>query len=62
MLAGVKRWRRGVFQGLLLRCDPICYYSALLKMKAHSPASDISIGPNEILREIVDAWRTRALP
>ena len=40
--------------------DHICYYSDLRKMKAHYPAWDVSVGLREILRQIVEAWRTRA--
>jgi CDP-paratose 2-epimerase len=37
--------------------DHICYYSDLRKMKAHYPAWCVSIGLEETLRQIVDAWR-----
>jgi CDP-paratose 2-epimerase len=39
--------------------DHICYYSDLRKMRAHYPAWDISVPLPEILRQIVEAWRTR---
>ena len=39
--------------------DHICYYCDLRKMKAHYPAWDVSVSLPEILRQIVEAWRTR---
>ena len=39
--------------------DHICYYSDLRKMKAHYPAWDISRSLEEIIGEIVAAWRGR---
>jgi CDP-paratose 2-epimerase len=43
------------------RGDHVCYYSDLRKMKAHYPAWNVSIGPEQILREIVEAWRQKGL-
>ena len=40
--------------------DHICYYSDLRKMKAHYPAWDVSIGLEQTLRQIVEAWRVRS--
>jgi CDP-paratose 2-epimerase len=39
--------------------DHICYYSDLRKMKAHYPSWDVSIGLEETVRQIVEAWRSR---
>jgi CDP-paratose 2-epimerase len=39
--------------------DHICYYSDLRKMKAHYPAWGITVPLPEIVRQIVEAWRTR---
>jgi CDP-paratose 2-epimerase len=39
--------------------DHICYYSDLRKMKAHYPGWDITVPLPEIVRQIVEAWRTR---
>jgi CDP-paratose 2-epimerase len=39
--------------------DHICYYSDLRKMRAHYPAWDITVGLEETLRQIVDAWQAR---
>jgi CDP-paratose 2-epimerase len=39
--------------------DHICYYSDLRKMKAHYPAWDITVPLPEIVRQIVEGWRTR---
>jgi CDP-paratose 2-epimerase len=40
--------------------DHICYYSDLRKMKSHYPAWDITISLEETIRQIVEAWKTRA--
>ena len=40
--------------------DHICYYSDLRKMRAHYPGWDISVSLEETVRQIVEAWRTRA--
>ena len=42
--------------------DHICYYSDLRKMKAHYPAWDVSIGLEQTLSQIVDAWRVQGSP
>ena len=39
--------------------DHICYYSDLRKMRSHYPGWDITIPLREIVRQIVEAWRTR---
>jgi len=39
--------------------DHICYYSDLSKMKAHYPAWDVSMGLEETLRQIVEAWQAK---
>jgi CDP-paratose 2-epimerase len=39
--------------------DHICYYSDLRKMKSHYPGWDITIGLEETIRQIVEAWKTR---
>jgi nucleoside-diphosphate-sugar epimerase len=39
--------------------DHICYYSDLRKMRAHYPSWDASIGLEETVRQIVDAWQSR---
>jgi len=39
--------------------DHICYYSDLRKMRAHYPAWDISIGLEDIVRQIAAAWQQR---
>jgi CDP-paratose 2-epimerase len=39
--------------------DHICYYSDLRKMREHYPSWDISIGLDETVRQIVEAWRSR---
>ena len=39
--------------------DHICYYSDLRKMKAHYPAWDVSIGLEQTLRQIVEAWQLK---
>jgi CDP-paratose 2-epimerase len=39
--------------------DHICYYSDLRKMHAHYPGWSISVDLNEIVRQIVEAWRVR---
>jgi CDP-paratose 2-epimerase len=39
--------------------DHICYYSDLRKMKAHYPAWDLTITLEEMIRQIVEAWRDR---
>jgi CDP-paratose 2-epimerase len=41
--------------------DHICYYSNLWKMRQHYPNWDITISLEEILRQIVDAWKKRAV-
>jgi len=40
--------------------DHICYYSDLRKMRAHYPSWDITIGLEETIRQIVEAWQRRA--
>lgn len=40
--------------------DHICYYSDLSKMKAHYPAWDVSIGLEQTLRQIVEAWQSKS--
>ena len=39
--------------------DHICYISDLSKLKSHFPGWKVEISLNDILREIVDSWRTR---
>ncbi len=39
--------------------DHICYYSDLRKMRAHYPSWDISVGLEETIRQIVEAWQRR---
>lgn len=39
--------------------DHICYYSDLRKIKRHYPGWDISISLEQILKEIVKAWKER---
>jgi CDP-paratose 2-epimerase len=39
--------------------DHICYYSDLRKMRAHYPRWDITVGLEETIRQIVEAWRHR---
>jgi CDP-paratose 2-epimerase len=39
--------------------DHICYYSDLRKMKSDYPGWDITIGLEETIRQIVEAWKTR---
>jgi CDP-paratose 2-epimerase len=39
--------------------DHICYYSDLRKIRAHYPAWDITQSLEEIVRQIVAAWRQR---
>lgn len=39
--------------------DHICYYSDLRKMKKHYPNWDITIGLEETIKQIVDAWKVR---
>lgn len=39
--------------------DHICYYSDLRKMRAHYPSWDITIGLEDTIRQIVEAWRLR---
>ena len=39
--------------------DHICYYSDLRKMRAHDPSWDISVGLEETIRQIVEAWQRR---
>jgi|SRR6185312_3881804 len=41
--------------------DHICYYSDLRKMKSHYTAWDITISLAETIRQIVEAWKDRAL-
>jgi CDP-paratose 2-epimerase len=40
--------------------DHICYYSDLRKMRSHYPSWDISISLRETIRQIVEAWKSRA--
>ncbi|GAB5560398.1 MAG: NAD-dependent epimerase/dehydratase family protein [Synoicihabitans sp.] len=40
--------------------DHICYYSDLRKMRDHFPSWDISVSLEETIRQIVEAWKTRA--
>jgi CDP-paratose 2-epimerase len=40
--------------------DHICYYSDLRKMKAHYPGWDITQSLEETIRQIVEAWKSRA--
>jgi CDP-paratose 2-epimerase len=40
--------------------DHICYYSDLRKMKAHYPRWDITQSLEETIRQIVEAWKSRA--
>ena len=40
--------------------DHICYYSDLRKMRAHYPDWNISRSLDQTVREIVDAWQSRA--
>jgi CDP-paratose 2-epimerase len=40
--------------------DHICYYSDLRKMKAHYPGWDITRSMEETIRQIVEAWKSRA--
>lgn len=39
--------------------DHICYISDLSKLKSHFPGWKIELSLNDILREIVESWRTR---
>lgn len=39
--------------------DHICYYSDLRKMREHYPNWNITISLDEIIRQIVEAWKTR---
>lgn len=39
--------------------DHICYYSDLRRMRAHYPTWNISIGLEDTISQIVDAWRLR---
>jgi CDP-paratose 2-epimerase len=39
--------------------DHICYYSDLRKIKLHYPAWDISIGLEEIIKQISESWKER---
>lgn len=39
--------------------DHICYYSDLRKMRSHYPGWDITIGLEETIRQIVEAWKSR---
>jgi CDP-paratose 2-epimerase len=39
--------------------DHICYYSDLRKMKGHYPNWEITISLEEIIRQIVEAWKKR---
>jgi CDP-paratose 2-epimerase len=41
--------------------DHTCYYSDLRKMKAHYPAWDVSIGLEQTLRQIVEAWQAKGV-
>ncbi|MDD3180898.1 MAG: NAD-dependent epimerase/dehydratase family protein [Opitutaceae bacterium] len=40
--------------------DHICYYSDLRKMRTHYPQWDITVGLEETIRQIVEAWQHRA--
>ena len=40
--------------------DHICYYSDLRKIKEHYPNWEITIGLDETIRQIVNAWRDKA--
>jgi CDP-paratose 2-epimerase len=42
--------------------DHICYYSDLRKMRAHYPRWDITIGLEQTIREIMDAWQKKLAP
>jgi CDP-paratose 2-epimerase len=42
------------------RGDHICYISDLRKFQSHYPGWDVSIPLREILKEMIDGWRTRA--
>jgi CDP-paratose 2-epimerase len=39
--------------------DHICYYSDLRRMRQHYPQWDITVSLPEIVRQIVESWRTR---
>jgi CDP-paratose 2-epimerase len=39
--------------------DHVCYYSDLGKMRAHYPRWDITIGLEQTIKEIVEAWRRK---
>jgi CDP-paratose 2-epimerase len=41
--------------------DHICYYSDLRKMKAHYPGWNITQSLEETIRQIVEAWKSRAI-
>lgn len=41
--------------------DHICYYSDLRKMTAHYPGWDITQSLEETIRQIVEAWKSRAV-
>jgi CDP-paratose 2-epimerase len=40
--------------------DHICYYSDVRKMRAHYPRWDVTIGLEQIIREIVEAWQKKS--
>jgi len=40
--------------------DHVCYYSDLGKVRAHYPGWQVSIGLEETMRQIVEAWRAKA--
>jgi CDP-paratose 2-epimerase len=42
--------------------DHVVYYSDLRKMRAHYPGWDVTVGLEETIVEIVDAWRARIRP
>jgi CDP-paratose 2-epimerase len=39
--------------------DHICYYSDLRKMRAHYPEWDVSVGLEQTIAQIVDAWQQK---
>jgi len=39
--------------------DHICYYSDLRRMRQHYPQWDVTVSLPEIVRQIVESWRTR---
>jgi CDP-paratose 2-epimerase len=55
------RSQRYVYVDENRRGDHVCYYSDLRKAKGHYPAWDVSLGLEETLRQIVEAWRAKGM-